>query len=230
MNKSEILVIDDEPQIQKLLSIVLESNGYRVSSAMNGIDGIATAASRQPDLILLDIGLPDKSGLEVLRDLREWYSRPIIILSVQNGEEEIVSALDAGADDYIAKPFRTGELMARTRTSLRRHSVDKGVSLLVCGQITIDLVARTVLLNGNHLKLTATEYNLLTLFARNEGKVLTHGFLLKEVWGASYQSETQYLRVFIGQLRKKIEKNANQPRYILTESGVGYRFVSDHIT
>ena len=230
MNKSEILVIDDEPQIQKLLSIVLESNGYRVSSAMNGIDGIATAASRQPDLILLDIGLPDKSGLEVLRDLREWYSRPIIILSVQNGEEEIVSALDAGADDYIAKPFRTGELMARTRTSLRRHSVDKGVSLLVCGQITIDLVARTVLFNGHHLKLTATEYNLLTLFARNEGKVLTHGFLLKEVWGASYQSETQYLRVFIGQLRKKIEKNANQPRYILTESGVGYRFVSDHIT
>lgn len=228
MNRAEILVIDDEPQIQKLLSIVLESNGYKVSSAMTGSDGISLAASRQPDMILLDIGLPDKSGLEVLKDLRQWFFKPILILSVQNGEEDIISALDAGADDYVTKPFRTGELLARTRTSLRRQSEGNGNSKLECGPITIDLVARTVSYDGVYLKLTATEYNLLSLFMRNEGKVLTHGYLLKEVWGASYQSETQYLRVFVGQLRKKIEKNANQPKLILTESGVGYRFVSEN--
>lgn len=227
MIKSEILVIDDEPQIRKLLSIVLESNGYKVCSASTGSDGVSLAASRQPDMILLDIGLPDKSGFEVLQDLRQWYSKPILIISVLNREEDIVYALDSGADDYITKPFRTGELLARTRTSLRRQSKDNGSSKLVSGYFTVDLVARTIFYNETYLKLTATEYNLLSLFIRNEGKVLTHGYLLKEVWGTSYQSETQYLRVFVGQLRKKIEKNANQPKYILTESGVGYRFVSD---
>lgn len=229
MNKSEILVIDDEPQIRKLLSIVLESDGYKVLSASTGLDGISLAASIQPDLILLDIGLPDRNGLEILTDLRQWYVKPILILSVQNREEDIVGALDNGADDYVTKPFRTGELLARIRTSLRRQSKSNGSSKLVSGNITIDFEARTVFCNNTNLKLTATEYNLLSLFVRNEGKVLTHGYLLKEVWGAGHQSETQYLRVFVGQLRRKIEDNPNQPKHILTESGVGYRFVSDNL-
>lgn len=227
MNKSEILVIDDEPQIRKLLSIVLESDGYKVISASTGLDGISLAASNQPDLILLDIGLPDRNGLEILKDLRQWYRKPIVILSVQNHEEDIVGALDNGADDYITKPFRTGELLARIRTSIRRQSKSNGNSKVVAGNIIIDFEARTVFYNGTNLKLTATEYNLLSLFVRNEGKVLTHGFLLKEIWGPGYQTETQYLRVFVGQLRKKIEEDPNQPKHILTESGVGYRFDSD---
>lgn len=227
MNKLEILIIDDEPQIRKLLSIVLESDGYSVYSAQTGLEGISLAASRKPDMILLDLGLPDKSGLEVLQDLREWFLQPILIISVQNREEDIIGALDLGADDYITKPFRTGELLARTRASLRRQSKKKGSSLLVTEPITIDLESRTVVCNGTPLKLTATEYHLLTLFVTNEGKALTHMYLLKEVWGDAYQSETQYLRVFVGQLRRKIEKNPNQPKHLLTESGIGYRFVSD---
>ncbi len=229
MSKPQILVIDDEPQIQKLLNIVFESNDYKVLTASTGMDGISLAASRQPDLILLDLGLPDQSGFEVLKALRQWYVKPIIIISVQNREEEIVSALDLGADDYITKPFRTGELLARTRTSLRRQNKGNGNSKIVSGPFIIDLEARTIHFNGTYLKLTATEYGLLSLFMRNEGKVLTHGYLLKEIWGGAYQSETQYLRVFVGQLRKKIEKNVNNPKYILTESGVGYRFVSDNL-
>lgn len=227
MSKPEILVIDDEPQIRKLLNIILESNDYKVLIAATGLDGISLAASRQPDLILLDLGLPDKSGFEVLEDLRQWFVKPIIIISVRNREEEIVRALDLGADDYITKPFRTGELLARTRTSLRRQNKSNGNSKIVSGSFVIDLEARTIHFKGTYLKLTAKEYSLLSLFMRNEGKVLTHGYLLKEIWGNAYQSETQYLRVFVGQLRKKIEKNANHPKHILTESGVGYRFVSD---
>ncbi|MBK8832482.1 MAG: response regulator [Saprospiraceae bacterium] len=227
MDKLEVLIIDDEPQIRKLLSIVLESDGYKVWTAQTGLEGISVAASRKPDIILLDLGLPDKSGIEVLKELRQWYVQPILIISVQNREGDIIGALDLGADDYITKPFRTGELLARTRASQRRISKDKGKSILVSGPITIDLEARTVLCNGLNLKLTATEYHLLTLFVINEGKVLTHLYLLKEVWGDAYQSETQYLRVFVGQLRRKIEKNPNRPQHILTESGIGYRFVSE---
>lgn len=228
MNKPEILIIDDEPQIRKLLSIVLESDGYRVWSALTGMDGLTLAASRKPDMILLDLGLPDKSGFDVLKELRRWYLKPILIISVQNREGDIINALDLGADDYITKPFRTGELLARTRAALRRQTKNNGNSKLVSEPITIDLEARTVICNGSTLKLTATEYHLLTLFVTNEGKVLTHMYLLKEVWGDAYQSKTQYLRVFVGQLRRKIEKDPNQPKYILTESGVGYRFVSDN--
>ena len=227
MDKLEVLIIDDEPQIRKLLSIVLESDGYKVWTAQTGLEGISVAASRKPDIILLDLGLPDKSGIEVLKELRQWYVQPILIISVQNREGDIIGALDLGADDYITKPFRTGELLARTRASQRRISKDKGKSILVSGPITIDLEARTVLCNGLNLKLTATEYHLLTLFVINEGKVLTHLYLLKEVWGDAYQSETQYLRVFVGQLRRKIEKNPNRPQHILTERGIGYRFVSE---
>lgn len=228
MSNPLILVIDDEPQIRKLLSIVLESSGYKVLTATTGLDGISLAASRQPDLILLDLGLPDQSGLKVLEDLRQWFVNPIIIISVKNREEEIISALDLGADDYITKPFRTGELLARTRTSLRRQNKGNGNSKIVSGPFVIDLEARTIHFNETYLKLTTTEYGLMSVFMRNEGKVLTHGYLLNEIWGNAYESETQYLRVFVSQLRKKIEMNANAPKYILTESGVGYRFVSDN--
>jgi len=230
MNKPSILVIDDEPQIRKLLNIVLESNGFKVSNAAEGREGVSLAASLQPDLILLDIGLPDRNGLDILQDLRQWYTKPILILSVQNREEDIVGALDHGADDYITKPFRTGELLARIRTSLRRQITTNISSKLVSGIISIDFEARTVLCNGTNLKLTTTEYNLLALFVKNDGKVLTHGYLLKEIWGIGYQSETQYLRVFVAQLRKKIEADSNHPKLILTESGVGYRFTSGSLS
>lgn len=224
MNKAEILIIDDEPQIRKLLQINLESNDYKVVQASTGKEGLILSASHPPDLILLDIGLPDKSGHEILQELREWYNKPIIILSVQDNETDIVSALDHGATDYLTKPFRTGELLARIRSAIRRSQNTENNSIITSGNIEIDLVARIVKRNNEALKLTSTEYNLLALFAKNEGKVLTHQYLLKEIWGYSYQTETQYLRVFVGTLRKKIEENPNNPQHIVTESGVGYRF------
>ncbi len=224
MNKVEILIIDDEPQIRKLLQINLESNDYKVIQAMTGKEGLMFAASHSPDLILLDIGLPDKSGHEILKDLREWFNKPIIILSVQDSESDIVSALDNGATDYLTKPFRIGELLARIRSAIRRSHNTENESIIVCGNIEIDLVARIVKRDNEIIKLTATEYNLLSLFLKNEGKVLTHHYILREVWGYGYQTETQYLRVFIGTIRKKIEANHNNPQHIITESGVGYRF------
>lgn len=175
-------------------------------------------------MILLDIGLPDKSGHDILKELRIWYNKAILILSVQNSEADIITALDNGATDYLTKPFRTGELLAHIRSCIRRNNTDENNSLLVCGNLQIDLIARTAKRNNELLKLTSTEYNLLVLFAKNEGRVLTHQFILKEIWGVGYQSDTQYLRVFVGTLRKKIEDNPNQPRHIMTESGVGYRF------
>lgn len=225
MNKPEILIIDDEPQIRKLLQISLESNGYKTIQALAGKDGVLLAANHSPDLILLDIGLPDKSGHTVLQELREWFSKPIIILSVQDSENDIVSALDNGAADYVIKPFRTGELLARIRSALRRsQNQTKDETVIVCGNLQIDFIARVVKRDDNIVKLTSTEYNLLALFAKNEGKVLTHQYILKEVWGFGYQTETQYLRVFVAQLRKKLEQNPNNPLHIITESGVGYRF------
>lgn len=224
MNKAEILIIDDEPQIRKLLRINLESNDYKVVQASDAKEGLTLAATHPPDLILLDIGLPDKNGHLLLQELREWYNKPIIMLSVQNSEEDIVSALDNGATDYLTKPFRTGELLARIRSAIRRSQNTENHSVVIAGELEIDLIARTVKKTGEMIKLTSTEYNLLALFAKNEGKVLTHQFLLKEIWGYSYQQETQYLRVFVGTLRKKIEDNPNHPEYIVTESGVGYRF------
>lgn len=224
MNKAEILIIDDEPQIRKLLEINLESNGYKVWQAESGKEGVIMAANHPPELILLDIGLPDKSGHEILKELRTWYNKSIIILSVQNSEEDIVRALDNGATDYITKPFRTNELLARIRSCIRRNNTDDNKSVFVMDNLQIDFVARTVMKNNIVLKLTSTEYNLLCLFARNEGRVLTHQFILKEIWGVGFQTETQYLRVFVGTLRKKIEENPNNPKHIITESGVGYRF------
>lgn len=224
MNKAEILIIDDEPQIQKLLRIALESNDYKVLQAETGKEGLIQAVNHPPELILLDIGLPDKSGHEILKELRQWYNKAIIVLSVQNDETDIVTALDNGATDYLTKPFRTVELLARIRSAIRRNQTTNDAIIVETGDLQIDLVARTVKKNKELLKLTATEFNLISLFARNEGRVLTHQFLLKEIWGMPYQTETQYLRVFVATLRKKIEDNPNQPTHIITESGVGYRF------
>lgn len=225
MNKAEILIIDDEPQIRKLLEINLESHEYKVWQAENAKEGIIMAANHPPELILLDLGLPDKSGHEVLKELRTWYNKSIIILSVINNEKDIVEALDNGATDYLTKPFRNAELLARIRSAIRRnHSSYNTDSKKVCGDLEIDFASRTVKRNLETLKLTATEYNLLLLFAKNEGRVLTHQYILKEIWGVGAQLETQYLRVFVGTLRKKIEQNPNQPMHILTESRVGYRF------
>lgn len=224
MNNAEVLLIDDEPQIRKLLEITLESNGYKVILAENGKQGIQFAANHSPDLILLDLQLPDKSGHEVLKELRTWYNKSIIILSVLNNEEDIVKALDNGATDYLTKPFRNAELMARIRSAIRRNWNDNFDSIYKNDELEIDLVARTVKKNDAYLKLTSTEFNLLALFIKNEGRVLTHQYILKEIWGVGSQTETQYLRVFVGTLRKKIESDPNKPRYIITESGVGYRF------
>jgi two-component system, OmpR family, KDP operon response regulator KdpE len=224
MNSPVILIIDDEVQIQRLLEITLQSNGYAVKEATTAKEGLITAASHPPDLILLDIGLPDDSGHNVLKQLREWYTKPIIILSVQSSEEDIVTALDNGANDYLVKPFRTGELLARIRTALRASVLENSEPVLHYNGLEIDLSLRTVKKNGELLKLTTTEYSLLTLFIKNEGRVLTHHFLLKEIWGPSFINESQYLRVYIAQLRKKIETNPNRPEYLITEPGVGYRF------
>ncbi len=225
MNKEEILIIDDEPQIRKLLEINLESHGYKVKQAETAALGLQLAANHPPDLILLDIGLPDKSGQELLVELKNWYNQSIIIISVLDQEEEIVKALDNGASDYITKPFRTNELMARIRACLNRNKIEDNKTVLIFDELQIDLLARVVSLHNENVKLTLTEYKLLVLFAKNAGRVLTHQFILKEIWGVGYQSDTQYLRVFVGTLRKKIELNPNKPAHIITESGVGYRFI-----
>lgn len=224
MNKTEILIIDDEPQIRKLLEIALESNEYKVWQAADARNGLAMAANHPPELILLDLGLPDISGHEVLKQLRSWYNKAIIILSVQNSEQDIVQALDNGATDYLSKPFRTAELLARIRSCIRRNQLPNQESLIKCGKLEIDLTGRIVKKEGEVLKLTSTEFNLMALFAKNEGRVLTHQYLLKEIWGMGYIHETQYLRVFVASLRKKIEDEPNLPQHLITESGVGYRF------
>jgi len=225
MNKAEILVIDDEPQIRKLLEITLQSNQYMVKGAVSAKEGLIMAGNHPPDLILLDLGLPDENGHSVLKKLRQWYTNPVIILSVQKSESDIITALDNGANDYLSKPFRTGELLARIRSALRVSVADEGDMVINFGNLQIDLTSRTVKKNNEIIKLTSTEYSLLSLFARNEGKVLTHQFLLRAIWGPGYINQSQYLRVFIAQIRKKIENDPNHPESLLTESGVGYRFI-----
>ncbi len=225
MNKAQVLVIDDEVQIQKLLEITLQSNSYGVRLADNAKEGLALAADHPPDMILLDLGLPDEDGHVVLQKLREWYTDPILILSVQSSEADIIKALDNGANDYLTKPFRTGELLARMRSALRSAQQEDGEPVTAFGDLEIDFAARVVKKDGAAVKLTNTEYALLTLFAKHEGKVLTHQYLLREIWGAGYINQSQYLRVFIAGLRKKIENDPNRPLLIVTESGVGYRFI-----
>jgi two-component system KDP operon response regulator KdpE len=219
-----ILIIDDEIQIRRLLEISLSANEYKISEASTGKDGLAMAASWQPALIILDLGLPDADGLDILKKLREWYQKPIIILSVRNSEEDIIKALDNGANDYLTKPFRTGELLARIRVAIRMSQGIADKPILEFGSLNIDLTSHTVHKNNELVKLTSTEFSLLALLARNEGRVLTHQYILKEVWGMGYTEQTQYLRVFIAQLRKKVEDDPAKPKLLNTESGIGYRF------
>ncbi|MEO6583086.1 MAG: response regulator [Ferruginibacter sp.] len=227
MNKAEILIIDDEPQMRKLLEITLQSNSYLSKSAASAKEGLIMAENHPPELILLDLGLPDDNGHNVLKRLRQWYTNPVIILSVQKNEEDIIKALDNGANDYLSKPFRTGELLARIRSVLRSINTDDGDTILNFNDLKVDLSTRSVWRQSQLVKLTATEYNLLALFIKNEGKVLTHQYLLRAIWGPGYINQSQYLRVFIAQIRKKIEEDPNRPEYLLTEAGVGYRFINN---
>lgn len=229
MNSTYVLVIDDEMQIRRLLKIILESNDYQVQEAASAKEGFILAANHPPDLLLLDLSLPDEDGHSVLKKLREWYHNPVIIISVLSDEENIVKALDGGANDYITKPFRTGELLARVRSVIRTRVAVSGNPQLNFGDLLIDFTSRTIKKNGSVIKLTATEYSLLSVLARNEGRVMTHRHLLNEVWGPDYTKQSQYLRVFIAQIRKKIENDPNRPEYLITESGVGYRFLATKI-
>ncbi len=225
--QSTILVIDDEAQIIRLLEITLRSADYRVSEASTGRDGMMQAAMHPPDLILLDLGLPDEDGQNILVKMREWYISPIIILSVRDSEDEIIRALDNGANDYLVKPFRTGELLARIRTVLRNYNRSETKSVIQSHDLSIDLVNRIVRKGDTLIRLTSTEYSLLALLAKNENRVLTHQFILMKIWGPGYVEQSQYLRVFIAQLRKKIEDNPNHPVIIVTEPVIGYRFMGD---
>lgn len=224
MTKPLVLVIDDEPQMRKLLTVALETNDYKVVVAETGKEGLALAANVNPDLILLDISLPDVSGLELLSSLKSWYSRPVIMLSVLQDEHAIVQALETGANDYVTKPFRTAELMARIRTALRLSVPSQPTAVLTFEDLSLNMAAHTVHRNNEEIRLTATEFDLLCLLAKHAGRVLTHQFILKEIWGMGHQDDTPYLRVFIGTLRKKIEIDPNKPQHIITESRVGYRF------
>lgn len=225
MSETEsILIIDDELQIRRLLEITLTANGYKIFQSMNGKEGLVDAATHHPSLIILDLGLPDIDGQEILIKLREWFQKPVIILSVRNSEEEIITALDNGANDYLTKPFRSGELLARIRAAIRSAEDKNDEAIMEFGTLSIDMISHIVRKNSEILKLTATEFSLLCLLARNRGRVLTHQYILKEVWGYGYIKQTQYLRVFVAQLRKKIEDNPSKPTLLITESGIGYRF------
>ena len=221
--KQTVIIIDDEVQIRKILKIALESSDFKVIEAENGNDGIVQTATNHPQVVILDLGLPDRDGFSVIKEIRTWSKVPVIILSVRNTEEDIVNALDLGADDFLTKPFNTSELLARIRANIRRSQEIDEENSFVNGDLKLDLIARTLTKNSIEIKLTNTEYLLLVLFLKNVGKVLTHTFILKEIWGPGSTENSQYLRVFIGQLRKKIEDDSSDPRYILTESGVGYR-------
>ncbi len=218
-----ILVIDDEIQIRRLLQITLEAAGFKVHLAASGEEGIRLAAMARPEVIILDLGLQDADGIDVLKKLRVWAEIPILILSVRASEQDIVAALDAGADDYLTKPFRTGELLARVRAALRHRQLTEEGRAFSSGSLFVDLAARVVKKKGEVIKLTPTEYALLALFVRNTGKVLTHRYILQQIWGPTFEEETQYSRVYVAQLRKKLEDNPNTPKLIVTESGIGYR-------
>ncbi len=220
-----VLVIDDEVQIRRLLKVCLEANGYRVVEAATGQEGITTAAQYPPDVVILDLGLPDLDGLSVLRRLREWSRVPVVVLSVRDQEDDKVAALDNGADDYVTKPFSTGELLARLRVAQRHAAPASEVTVFRSGAIAVDLTRRVVTRDGKDVKLTATEYSLLRLFVRHAGKVLIHKQILREVWGPNSVDQTHYLRVYIAHLREKLEVDPSHPQLIITEPGVGYRLL-----
>lgn len=223
---ARVLVVDDEKQIRRMLKAALEGYDYDVGEAASGREGLSQASIFHPDVIILDLGLPDLDGIEVITHLREWTQVPIIILSVREHENDKIRALDAGADDYLTKPFSMGELLARLRVVLRRAARSEDVPVLSFGELSVDLTHRNVTIRGAEIKLTPTEYEVLKYLAQQAGKVVTHRQLLKAIWGANYQDESQYLRVYIGQLRRKIESDPSQPRYIITEPGVGYRLIA----
>jgi two-component system KDP operon response regulator KdpE len=228
-NEPHILVIDDEPQILRALSTILHEKGYQITTASRGEEGLALAAAIQPDVVILDLGLPDMDGSEVCRHLREWTQVPIIILSVRDSEQEKVLALDAGADDYLTKPFGIEELLARIRVAMRHLTQAKGSkqSVVKVDHVTIDLSRHIVTRAGKEVKLTATEWSLLAYLASNAGRVLTHHNLLEHVWGWAEGNNVEYLRVYMRQLRMKLEDDPRHPKFLLTETGIGYRFVID---
>ena len=227
-NPVKVLVIDDEIQIRRFLRISLESQGYAFLEASTGREGLVIAAMHRPDVIILDLGLPDTDGLDVLRRLREWAPLPVIVLSVRGSEEDKITLLDAGADDYLIKPFSAGELIARIRVALRHAVPSAREGVFRSGPLEVDLTTRNVRVNGKRVKLTVTEYDLLRLFIRHAGLVLTHTQILREIWGTASSDEMQYLRVYVCQLRRKIEKDPSAPQLLITESGVGYRLqISD---
>jgi two-component system KDP operon response regulator KdpE len=217
------LIIDDEKQIRRLVRLALESERYRVFDAESGEQGLNEAVYRRPDVVVLDLGLPDMEGAEVLRRLREWSRVPVLILSVRDDPDEKVAALDAGADDYVTKPFSTAELLARMRVIQRRSLAEVGEPVFECGSLRVDLAARRVTLDGAEIKLTATEYALLRTLVQHAGKVVTHKQLLRSVWGEKAENQAQYLRVHITHVRQKIEPDSAHPRLIKTETGIGYR-------
>lgn len=219
-----VLVIDDEVQIRRLLRVSLEAAGYRVVEAATGQDGITQAAQRQPDVVLLDLGLPDLDGVTVLKRLREWSRVPVVVLSVRDREEDKIAALDHGADDYVTKPFSTGELLARVRVARRHAQPATETTVFRSGDLQVDLTARVVTLKSKEVKLSATEYSLLRLFVHHAGKVLTHRQILRDVWGPNQVEQTHYLRVYVAHLREKLEANPAEPELFVTEPGVGYRF------
>jgi two-component system KDP operon response regulator KdpE len=223
-----ILIIEDEEPIRRFLRASLSNEGYQVSEAATGDEGLKMASRQPPDLVILDLGLPDMDGQQVLRRLREWFTAPVIILSARDQEQQKIESLDHGADDYVTKPFGIGELLARMRTALRHvHQVASPSSTLTIGELRVDLSARRVFRREAEVHLTPLEYKLLVTMLKHSGKVLTHRFLLKEVWGPHDTHETHYLRVFVASLRRKLEDHPAQPRYILTEQGVGYRFAAE---
>jgi len=228
-NAPHILVIDDEPQIQRAIRTILTEKGFRVTTASRGEEGLTLAATNEPDIIILDLGLPDMDGVEVCTRLREWTQCPIIILSVRDSERDKVAALDKGADDYLTKPFGIEELLARVRVALRHSTSRQGTQSKVinAGSLMIDLAWHIVKRGDEEIKLTGTEYKLLAYLAANHGRVLTHQNILTQVWGPADADHTEYLRVYMRQLRKKLEADPERPQYILTEPGIGYRFISD---
>jgi two-component system KDP operon response regulator KdpE len=227
LKKSTVLLIEDEAQIRRLLRVYLERNDYQVLEAPTGTEGIDEAAQHNPDAILLDLGLPDIDGMAVLKRLREWSHVPILVVSVRNHEDEKINLLNSGADDYITKPFSTGELLARLRVAQRHAQPAENKTTFQTGTLEVDFSTRIVKVSGQKVKLTATEYSLLSLFARHAGKVLTHSQILREIWGEKHEDKTGYLRVYMTYLRDKLEAKPGEPELLLTEPGVGYRLTAN---